>query len=78
MTSELMVYELIKVKSLLNLSFRSFYHIKKKVRKYKKKKLPDKECVHLFEAELQNLFSKIPINLCSNLQVLFKHLMKTH
>lgn len=35
------------------------------------------ECVHLFQAELQNLLFEIPVDLCSDLQVLFKHLMKS-
>lgn len=36
--------------------------------------LPYEEGVHLLQTELQNLLFKISIDLCSNLQVLLKHL----
>lgn len=54
---------------------RRLVHIRKSKKVYQK--LPDKESVHLLQAQLQNLLFEIPINLCSNLQVLLKHLAKS-
>lgn len=44
-----------------------------KVKKWSKN-IPNEEVGHLSQAKRQNLFFEISTNLCSNLQVLLKHL----